>query len=235
RENWGEYWGDPGRGARTLICLPPASGKRYRGTADAVFQNLPLITSKGLEHVLILSGDHVYEMDYREILSQHVERNADVTIATIEHPVEDAGRFGVVEVDPEFRVTGFQEKPETASAMPLRPSKALISMGVYVFKRDVLIRALIENCDDGLGFDFGRHIIPSLIDASRVYAYGFCDDAADSPRYWRDIGTIDSYYEANMDLLGMEPLFNPYLKGGWHWCPGLAKMPNAQMSVTADV
>lgn len=200
RQRWSEFWNVPGCDQR-LTCLPPSSGKRYRGTADAVFQNLLLVHSNGSENVLILSGDHVYRMDYRELLAQHLATDADVTIATVEHPVQDAAHFGVVEVDQDFRVIGFEEKPRHPRPLPARPQMALISMGVYLFKRDVLTRSLIENCDGALGFDFGHHVIPSLIGSERVYAYDFRDEAKDSPKYWRDIGTIDSYYQASMDFV----------------------------------
>ncbi len=200
RNRWCDLWSASRPGGRPLICLPPTSGKRYRGTADAVFQNLPMIESDRSANVLILSGDHVYEMDYRELLAQHVETDADVTIAAVEHPLREASHFGVVDVDAEFRVTGFQEKPQNPRGMPFRPSTALISMGVYAFKRDVLVRSLVANCEGGFAYDFGHHIIPSLIGSARVYAFDFRDEIKNAPRYWRDIGTIDSYYEANMDF-----------------------------------
>ena len=151
RNFWSEVWSARRQGADPLICLPPTSGKRYRGTADAVFQNVSIIESGRGENVLILSGDHVYRMDYRELLARHVETNADVTIATVEHPLKDAAHFGVVEVEEDFRVTGFEEKPAAPLGMPLRPHMALISMGVYVFKRDVLVRSLVEHCDRAFG------------------------------------------------------------------------------------
>lgn len=200
-QRWSECWNTPGEGGRELICLPPVNGKHYRGTADAVFQNLAVLQSNGPEHVLILSGDHVYAMDYRELLSQHVETKADVTVATVEHPLHDATHFGVVEVDKDLRVTGFQEKPRNPRPLPARPHMALINMGVYVFKTDVLLHSLIENCESKFGYDFGHHIIPSLIGSSRVFAFDFRNEVENSPRYWRDIGTIDSYYQASMDLL----------------------------------
>jgi len=208
REGWSELWNTSGR--QPLTCLPPTSGKRYRGTADAVFQNLPLIHSD-TENVLILSGDHVYQMDYRELLAQHAETNADVTIATTEHPLKDATHFGVVEVEKDFRVTGFQEKPTKPRGLPLRRDVALISMGVYAFKKDVLIKTLIEHCDSAFGYDFGHHVIPSLIGSARVHAYDFRDEVKDAPHYWRDIGTIDSYYEASMDLVRPGAGFDPYV------------------------
>ena len=200
RQNWADVWNERMRDRQHLACLPPTSGQRYRGTADAVFQNLPVIYSTVPEYVLILSGDHVYDMDYRELLARHVETKADVTIATLEHPVQHASQFGVVEVDRSFRVSGFQEKPAHPRVLPLRPDTALVSMGIYVFSTEILIRALIENCDRALGYDFGHDVIPSLINSARVCAFDFRDPVHDSPRYWRDIGTIDSYYEASMDL-----------------------------------
>jgi glucose-1-phosphate adenylyltransferase len=209
RDHWCDFWkmryGEP------LFCLPPTSGKRYRGTADSVFHNLAVIESNRPEYVLILSGDHVYDMDYRELLSRHVETNADVTIATIEYPVKDAGYFGVIEADSGFRVTGFQEKPPNPRGLPLRPHMALVSMGIYLFKRDVLIQSLIENCDRMCGYDFGHHVIPSLIGSGRIYAYNFRDDASEAPRYWRDIGTIDNYYGASMDFARPDPPFDLFI------------------------
>ena len=234
RQSWGDRWNTPGQGRPPLICLPPTSGKRYRGTADAVYQNLSVIHSNRSENVLIVSGDHVYQMDYRELLAQHLETNADVTIATIEHPLEDAAHFGVVEVDPDFRVAGFQEKPVEPRALPLRPHMALISMGVYVFKKDVLARTLIQNCERGFGYDFGHHVIPSLIGSARVYAYDFRDEAAGSPRYWRDIGTIDSYHSASMDLVRPQASFNPYAKDGWHSRPTVPLQTGASVSGSAQ-
>lgn len=235
RQGWSELWNTPGHGGRSLICLPPVSGKRYRGTADAVFQNLPVIQWNESENVLILSGDHVYQMDYRELLAQHVETNADVTIATIEHPLKDASHFGVVEVNRDFKVTGFEEKPVKPRSLPLRPERALISMGVYAFKRDVLIRSLIENCDGAFGYDFGHHVIPSLIDRARVYAYDFRDEIKDLPRYWRDIGTIDSYYNASMDLVRPGASFNPCINDGWHSQPALSLQTAACVCGSARV
>src|SRR5688500_14366288 len=209
RESWADRWDAPNSGRLPLLCLPPVSGKRYRGTADAVFQNLSLITSNECDTVLVLSSDHVYRMDYRELLAQHLETNADVTIAAIEHPIENTAHFGVVEVDQNFRVTGFQEKPANPRGLPIRPDMALISMGVYAFRKDVLVQSLIENCDLGFGYDFGRNVIPALIDSARVHAYDFRDQVKDSPCYWRDIGTIDGYYEASMDVVESRVTFDP--------------------------
>jgi len=234
RNNWSEFWTSSRPGGKPLICLPPTSGKHYRGTADAVFQNLPIIESNRGGNILILSGDHVYQMDYRELLAQHVETNADVTIATVEYPAKDASRFGVVEVDRDFQVTGFQEKPRNPCGMPLRPHVALISMGVYAFKTVALVRSLIENCDGAFGFDFGHHIIPSLIGSAHVYAFDFRDEIKNSPRYWRDIGTIDSYYEANMDFVRHGASFDPF-KDGWLSRRGLLSQAAASVCGSAHV
>lgn len=209
RLGWHEAW-NAGRKRPPLVCLPPASGKRYRGTAHAVFENLELLAADGSEHVVILSGDHIYKMDYRELLRKHTENRADLTIATVEHPLKDASHFGVVEVDANFKVTGFAEKPANPKPLPSRPSMALVSMGVYVFRKNVLLDVLREYCDKGRGYDFGHDIIPSLISSGGVYAYDFRDEDADRPRYWRDIGTIDAYYQASMDLMGPDAPFDPY-------------------------
>ena len=211
RDAWSETWKNSRHTTEPIVCLQPCSGKRYRGTADAVFQNLGVLNSNRPDYVLVLSSDQIYHMDYRELLAQHVEMQADLTIAAIEHPLRAASRFGVVEVDRDFRVTGFQEKPLHPRPLPSKPDQALVSMGVYVFKTDVLIESLTENCEQRFGYDFGKHIIPSLIERGRIYAYDFRDCSNDTPRYWRDIGTIDSYYDANMDLVRPNSEFNPYV------------------------
>jgi glucose-1-phosphate adenylyltransferase len=203
---WSDRWPDSGR---QLISRPPANGKCYRGTADAVFQNLPVIHLRRPECVLILSGDHIYNMNYADLLRRHVETGADLTIGVLEHPIEKASEFGVLEVDGDLKVIGFTEKPKTPIPMPQRPNKALISMGVYVFRLEILDEALREHCDRCSGYDFGRNIIPPLVRSARVHAYDFRDEKSMAPAYWRDIGTIDSYYEANMDLVGPTPAFSP--------------------------
>jgi glucose-1-phosphate adenylyltransferase len=216
REGWSEHWNNSGQPGRSpLIFLPPASGKRYRGTADAVFQNSELLESDSADFVLILSGDHIYHMDYRGFLRQHAETGADLTIATVEHPVSDASHFGVAEVDRNFKVTGFEEKPANPRFLPSKPSMALVSMGLYVFKKKALLESLRHFCETDQGYDFGHDIIPSLIHSGCAYAYDFRDEVQDSPRYWRDIGTLDGYYEASMDLVHPDALFDPYANYGW--------------------
>jgi glucose-1-phosphate adenylyltransferase len=218
REGWHDLWCGASTCRTPLTCLPPVIGKRYRGTADAVFQNAELL-SDDFEFVLILSGDHIYHMDYRGLLRRHIETNADLTIATVEHPLHEASNFGVVEVDAAFRVTGFEEKPASPRPVPSDPSMSLVSMGVYVFKKATLMSALSAICDTGRRVDFGHDVIPVLIHSGRTYAYDFRDKSEGTPRYWRDIGTLDAYYQASMDLVRTDPLFDPYLSDT---CPSLS-------------
>jgi glucose-1-phosphate adenylyltransferase len=183
-----------------LLSVPPVSGKRYRGTADAVFQNLPLIRFDTADHVLIASGDHIYSMDYRPLLWRHSMSGADMTIAAVRRPVTEASAFGVLDVS-DGMVTGFREKPCRAS-LP-ESGDVLVSMGVYVFSR----KALLDIADRAtpMETDFGRDIVPRLIRGHKIAAYDF----GNSPRnYWRDVGSLDSYFEANMDLLGSRPEFD---------------------------
>ncbi len=183
----------------------------YLGTADAVYQNLYSINQEEAQNVLILSGDHVYKMDYSKMLRFHVDKGADVTLATIEVPVSEGRRFGIVSVDEDGRVKGFQEKPEQPVPLPGSPGVALASMGIYIFKADVLIRALEEDAPKPESkHDFGKDIIPALIAAAPVYSYRFYDENKKASKYWRDIGTLDAYFEASMDLCQVNPEFNLY-------------------------
>jgi glucose-1-phosphate adenylyltransferase len=183
----------------------------YLGTADAVYQNLYSIKREEPSNVVILSGDHVYKMDYAKMLRSHLESGADVTLATIEVPVSDGRRFGIVSVDETGRVTGFDEKPENPTPMPGSTTVALGSMGIYIFKADALMRALEEDAaKEDSKHDFGKDIIPSMIASSPVMSYRFYDENKKSSKYWRDIGTLDAYFEANMDLCHVNPEFNLY-------------------------
>jgi len=214
REGWMDLWTSQSSDRDPLVCVPPVSGKRYRGTADAVFQNIALIGTDS-DLVLVLSADHIYQMDYRELLLQHIETNADLTVATVAHPLCEASKFGVVEVDEWFGITSFEEKPANPRPLPCDPSTALVSMGVYVFKKTVLAESLQAICDSGLGSDFGQHIIPFLIASVRAQAYDFREPTQRAPLYWRDIGTIDSYHAASMDLVGPNAKFDPYANERW--------------------
>jgi glucose-1-phosphate adenylyltransferase len=196
-----------------IEILPPQKriGEQwYQGTADAVYQNLYSILREIPRHLIVLAGDHVYKMDYARMLRFHEERRAAVTLAAIETPVADASRFGIVTIDEEGRVTGFQEKPERAPAIPGSPDIAMASMGVYVFDTEVLIRALEADAGQQTTHDFGRDIIPALIHDVPVFAYAFYDENKKASKYWRDIGTLDAYFDANMDLCHVNPEFNLY-------------------------
>ncbi len=178
----------------------------YRGTADAVYQNLYSILRENPKHLIVLSGDHVYKMDYSRMLRLHKERRAGATIAAIEVPSEEAHRFGVLEVDEEERLTGFLEKPKHLPA----GDQVLASMGIYIFDMDVLVPALEEDAQRTSTHDFGKDIIPSLMSKVPIYTYRFYDENKKAAKYWRDIGTLDAYYDANMDLCQVNPEFNLY-------------------------
>ena len=193
--------------------LPPqkrVSEHWYQGTADAVYQNLYSIVQENPQHVIVLSGDHVYKMDYAKMLRFHKESGAAVTLAAIEIPIEEAYRFGVLSVDAQDKVTGFIEKSKDAPTIPGSPGLALGSMGIYVFDTDVLLAALEADAAKPSSHDFGKDIIPALITESRTFAYRFYDENKKASKYWRDIGTLDAFYDANMDLCGVDPEFNLY-------------------------
>ena len=177
----------------------------YQGTADAMYQNLYSIQREGPRHLILLSGDHVYKMDYARMLRFHLEHGAGATIAVIEVPSEDASRFGILQVDERDRLTGFLEKPKG-----LPPGQHLASMGIYIFDMRVLVPALEEDAKNPTSHDFGKDILPKLISEVPVYAYRFTDENKKAAKYWRDIGTLDAYFEANMDLCQVNPEFNLY-------------------------
>jgi len=197
-----------------IEILPPQKrvGEHwYLGTADAVFQNLYSIDRESPSHVIVLSGDHVYKMDYSKMLRFHLERKADVTLAALEVPLADASRFGILSVDQSDRVVGFDEKPASPTSVPGSPDVALASMGIYIFKADVLVRALEDDAPRAESqHDFGRNIIPSLFPTAPVFVYRFYDENKKAAKYWRDIGTLDAYFEASMDLCHVNPEFNLY-------------------------
>jgi glucose-1-phosphate adenylyltransferase len=178
----------------------------YLGTADAVYQNLYSILREGPRYLIVLSGDHVYKMDYARMLRFHQERGAGATIAVIEVPTEEAHRFGVLQTDEQDQITGFLEKPRD-----LQPGQqVLASMGIYIFDMQSLVPVLEEDARQSTSHDFGKDIIPELLSKTPVYAYRFYDENKKASKYWRDIGTLDAYYEANMDLCHVNPEFNLY-------------------------
>jgi glucose-1-phosphate adenylyltransferase len=186
----------------------------YRGTADAVFQNLNVLRRDGCKYVLVLSGDHVYKMDYGRLLEAHAASDADATAVCVEVPVAEASSFGVMSVEESGRVSGFEEKPAEPRPMPGAPDRALASMGVYVFNAPFLYEQLIRDSDDRRSsHDFGRDLIPHIIGRYRVHAHRFAESCVDMPRgepYWRDVGTLDAYWEANMELAKVTPDLNLY-------------------------
>jgi glucose-1-phosphate adenylyltransferase len=183
----------------------------YQGTADAVYQNIYTLEKERPEHVVILAGDHIYKMDYSKMLAAHIERNADLTIAALRVGLDEASQFGVMQTDDQRRVIGFEEKPSQPKTIPGDNQHALASMGIYIFSAPFLFNQL---CSDATlkqsAHDFGHNIIPSIIDTHRVMAFPFCDENSKQNAYWRDVGTLDAYYEANIELTGVEPLLNLY-------------------------
>ena len=195
--------------------LPPmkrVSDQWYQGTADAVYQNIYSIGSEQPKHVLILSGDHIYKMDYGKMMKQHMDSAADITLATIQIDLDETFRFGVVDIDRDGRINGFEEKPKvTHLRSPRNPDKVAGSMGIYLFNADVLIPVLLKDAEDpNSSHDFGNDILPKMVDDYRVFAYDFIDENKKEALYWRDVGTLEAYYEANMDIVSVSPIFNLY-------------------------
>ncbi len=184
----------------------------YKGTADAIYQNIYAIEDCDPELVLILAGDHIYKMDYQEMIAFHQEKDADVTVACVPMPKETSPHFGVIEMDADHHVLGFQEKPAEPKTIPESPGEISASMGIYLFKRDALLKELGEDASISSAHDFGKNVIPQMLrNQKKVYVYNFVDEKG-QPKYWRDIGTRDAYYEANMDLLKADCEFNLYDK-----------------------
>jgi glucose-1-phosphate adenylyltransferase len=212
----GWSWFQAGAGQREFVEILPASqrvgGEWYRGTADAVYQNLDIIRTHDPRFVLILSGDHVYKMDYGAFLAAHVEQAADMTVCCLEVPLEEAaGQFGVMTVDETGRVVKFTEKPEHPDPVPGKPGICLASMGNYLFNTEFLYEQVIKDADTpGTQHDFGRNVIPSIIKDYRVYAYAFRDMDTGDRAYWRDVGTLQAFWEANMEMVSVSPQLNLY-------------------------
>jgi glucose-1-phosphate adenylyltransferase len=183
----------------------------YAGTADAVYQNIDIIRSHKPDYVLILAGDHIYKMDYGPMIAQHVERGADVTVGCIEVSLEQAKAFGVMSVDRNGKITEFHEKPDQPQPKPDSTDTALASMGIYVFNANFLIEQLLEDSlDSNSSHDFGKDIIPSVIETHNAIYYPFVDVQTGRQSYWRDVGTIDAYWKANLELIGISPDLNLY-------------------------
>jgi glucose-1-phosphate adenylyltransferase len=211
QQGWGFLRAELGEYVDILPAQQRLQESWYAGTADAVYQNLDIFRQLDVEHVLILAGDHVYKMDYGLMLAYHVEQKADLTIGCMEVPVADAKEFGVMQVDENHRIREFVEKPSNPPLMPGRDDCSLASMGIYVFNKDFLFEQLIKDADTpGSSHDFGKDIIPEVIKKYRVFAYPFRDVQSGVQAYWRDVGTVDAYWEANMELISVNPELNLY-------------------------
>lgn len=211
QRGWGFLHGDFGEFVELLPAQQRLESSWYLGTADAVYQNIDILRNHNPRYVLILAGDHIYKMDYGPMLAKHVEQGAKLTIGCIEMPIDQASAFGVMAIDKDGRVRDFVEKPKQPSAIPGRPDRALISMGIYIFDSQFLIDQLIADAErPASGHDFGVDIIPSLIHKYPVYAYAFRDAAQQRQAYWRDVGTVDAYWRSNLELIGVTPELNLY-------------------------
>ena len=211
QQGWGFLRGEFGEFVELLPAQQRITTAWYAGTADAVYQNLDIIRSHHPSYVLILAGDHIYKMDYGPMLAYHVERQADITVGCIEVPLETAKAFGVMDMDEEFRIRSFLEKPQNPPPIPGRDDVALASMGIYIFNTSFLVEQLIKDADEpNSSHDFGHDVIPAVIDKYRVFAYPFRDVHSDRQSYWRDVGTVDAFWEANLELIGITPELNLY-------------------------
>jgi glucose-1-phosphate adenylyltransferase len=196
-----------------IHTIPPqqrVTDNWYLGTADAIYQNIYTLERERPDLVLILSGDHIYKMDYRAMIEQHLEKDADLTVSCIPVPRKEASRFGVAAIEGDGRMIDFQEKHPEPTALPNSLDLCLASMGVYLFNTPTLVREVVADAKSDSAHDFGKNIIPRMVKTHRVYAHDFEDRNNKPEKYWRDIGTRDSYWEANMDLVSIDPLFNLY-------------------------
>lgn len=226
---WAKFQNDNNEFVEILPASQRVGGEWYRGTADAIYQNLDIIRTHQPRLVLILAGDHVYKMDYGPMLVAHENFNADMTVCCLEVPIsEAAGALGVMTVDESGRVVGFEEKPEHPTPIPGKPGLCMASMGNYVFNTDFLYEQVIKDADTvGTQHDFGRNIIPSIITNYRIHAYPFRDTVTGAQAYWRDVGTLDAFWEANMELVSVSPELNMYDKV-WPIITSQAQLPPAK-------
>ncbi len=209
---WSHFKKELGEFVEILPASQRYSDEWYQGTADAVYQNLDIIRAEKPKYVLILSGDHIYKQDYRDMLLAHVESGADMTVSCMEVPIaEAAGNFGVMTVDEHMRIVAFDEKPQHPAPLPGQPEKTLASMGNYIFNTEFLMEVLsMDGKDRQSEHDFGKNIIPSIIKSHNIYAYPFRDPETNELAYWRDVGTLDAFWEANMELISPAPELNLY-------------------------
>ena len=211
QQGWGYFRGEFDEFIELLPAQQRLQESWYSGTADAVYQNIDIIRTHNPEYVLLLAGDHIYKMDYGAMLAAHAENDADMTIGCLEVPLDEAKAFGVMSVDKDGRVVDFNEKPESPEPMPGCDDIALASMGIYIFNTRFLYEQLIRDADDpNSSHDFGKDIIPAVIENYRVFSYSFRDVQSDTQGYWRDVGTVDAFWSANMELIEVTPELNLY-------------------------
>ncbi|MCF6157775.1 MAG: glucose-1-phosphate adenylyltransferase [wastewater metagenome] len=234
RVGWNIFNNELGEFIENIHPQKRISDMWYQGTADAVFQNIYVLERERPEMVLILAGDHVYKMDYRELINFHISQKADLTVPCVEVPIGEASRFGIVSIDNAQRIINFNEKPAHPEPTPANPEVALVSMGIYLFNTELLVKRIIDDTKKDTEHDFGRSIIPSMIDKDRLFAYIFTDKDNRTTRYWRDIGTLDAYWEAHMDLVKAEPVFNLYDKS-WPIRTYHPQFPPARANISATV
>jgi glucose-1-phosphate adenylyltransferase len=223
---WGYLRGEFGEFVDVVPAQQQIGAHWYRGTADAVYQNLDYIRARRPKHVLVLAGDHIYKMDYGPMIAYHVEKNADITVGVVEVPIESAREFGVLAVTEWNRVVSFSEKPPKPEGMPGRPDTALASMGIYVFNARLLEKLLaLDAAREDSQHDFGKNIIPAALAELQVFAYAFQDVRTRAQAYWRDVGTLDAYYEANIELVYVDPELNIYDEEWPIWTYQLQRPP----------
>lgn len=211
QRGWGHLRGDFGEFVELLPAQQRIEASWYAGTADSIYQNLDIIRSHSPEHVLILAGDHIYKMDYGAMLAKHVKNKADITVGCIEVPVEQASSFGVIGVELDLRIHSFLEKPDNPEPMLSKPDHTLCSMGIYIFNTELLYELLIRDADTpNSSHDFGKDVIPRAIKKYHVYAYPFIHAKSEIQAYWRDVGTVDAFWESNLELIGVTPELNLY-------------------------
>ena len=214
---WGFMRAEIGEFVELIPAQQRVDNQWYRGTADALYQNIDIIRRHEPDYVIVLGGDHIYTMDYSKMLYQHVTSKSDLTVGCIEVSREEAKEFGVMSIDEDYRITKFTEKPEDPEAMPGKPDKALASMGIYIFSTAYLYASLIADAEESeSAHDFGKDIVPKSIKNCNAFAYPFKDEN-DEPAYWRDVGNLDSYWKANMELCGVEPELNLYSRDWPIW------------------
>ncbi|MDQ6995264.1 MAG: glucose-1-phosphate adenylyltransferase [Mariprofundaceae bacterium] len=218
QRGWGFLSGQFGEFVEVLPAQQRTGENWYEGTADAVFQNLDIIRHYNPEYILVLAGDHIYKMDYGKMIAAHVAKGADITVGCIPVPLKEASAFGVMSIDDEERIVEFSEKPENPKSMPGDDSQALASMGIYVFSTKYLRDRLVVDAKDPQStHDFGHDLIPHAIEHANAFAFPFLDGNTSASGYWRDVGTIDAYWEANINLASLEPELNMYDKNWPIW------------------